>query len=477
MHYEAIRRIQDDLGRDIRNNHLAVYEKTGELIVDGEVHLEDFKAILYLFQEKIGCELTGELDKNTLRMLPTIDDYFNDYDHFWLEMISDLLYFNKVKGLDLNAGYEQSRTLIKQYLPVFKKDHHINTEPTVVDLVTFKTLLQVYTIKNRIIVPLLRFNNQHNVMQKIALQYNQDDNIRLNRIFTLQLPNNDTVINKYDNINNHQFAVSDKYDMSDLKKPFVHWSNDLKGHTQSLEPNFDQLFTGITGHSESSKEFIWDHDFTRLNVDREYNNISSGIVLSIKNVLNNITTSPIVRSELSLSPMSEDRSVLLSVNTDNAVYFIIYKLNDLNDAIYWSYDYNIDLFNVTNSGVFYIIKDDLIQYLHAQSVNLSSNSVSYQGFGIDNLHNIYIASQFGPDAGQKVINPRFLTKIPFNSTQDKWTVLDLSDVKINPNENNETYRSEFEGMQVFSENNIDLTVAFHKSDNTSDNYLYKINWN
>ena len=103
---------------------------------------------------------------------------------------------------------------------------------------------------------------------------------------------------------------------------------------------------------------------------------------------------------------------------------------------------------------------------------ISSNNVSFQGLGLDNLDNLYFSGQMHPDKG--IVNPVYIVKLPFMSNMSRWTIfnnqalLDDSFVKNGD--------MECEGIQMLSENNCLLTVSYHlpKQDHT---FVYKFNWN
>ena len=98
---------------------------------------------------------------------------------------------------------------------------------------------------------------------------------------------------------------------------------------------------------------------------------------------------------------------------------------------------------------------------------------SIQGYDIDNNLNIYVSSQYAPKAGQGK-QERKIVKIPWGNNDDSnWTKVNLDNTTSLDINGCET---EFEGIQVTGENNLYLTVAYHKAGTTVDNRIYKVRW-
>ncbi|BDR61160.1 hypothetical protein KIM322_14210 [Lactobacillus xylocopicola] len=101
---------------------------------------------------------------------------------------------------------------------------------------------------------------------------------------------------------------------------------------------------------------------------------------------------------------------------------------------------------------------------------ITSNIGSIQGYDLDDNNNIYISSQY---SGEK---DRNIYKIPWGaSTPGQWEQIPLtSETALNlPG-----YSTELESVQVISENDLYLTVAYHRNtDNkTTRNRIFEVTW-
>lgn len=96
---------------------------------------------------------------------------------------------------------------------------------------------------------------------------------------------------------------------------------------------------------------------------------------------------------------------------------------------------------------------------------------SVQGYDIDNGANyIYVSSQYAGNSDRKIV------KIPWGSTDSNhWESADLTNVSTLDVSGCYT---ELEGIQLIDENDLYLTVAYHRSSDalTTMNRIYRVSW-
>lgn len=83
---------------------------------------------------------------------------------------------------------------------------------------------------------------------------------------------------------------------------------------------------------------------------------------------------------------------------------------------------------------------------------------------------IYISSQFAGNSNRKIV------KIPWGSTDpNAWETVDLNSQTILDASG---YYTELEGIQLINDNDLYLTVAYHRNADglTSMNRIYRVNW-
>lgn len=143
-------------------------------------------------------------------------------------------------------------------------------------------------------------------------------------------------------------------------------------------------------------------------------------------------------------------------------YFSLYYLNDINNKLNNAGVSPVDIREIN------CIKSFSIEHLN------SSNVVgSLQGFDIDDSgDNIYISSQGAGDTTNRKI-----VKIPWKSTDtNNWTYVNLQYAPIDV----VNHYTEFEGIQLISNNDLYLTVAYHNvtkpKDETDINRIYRVSW-
>ena len=181
-----------------------------------------------------------------------------------------------------------------------------------------------------------------------------------------------------------------------------------------------------------------------------YIEYDSSIVLKHLSGLNkagnfNIEKSDILSSRITITP-DYGSFVLMVIDKCGTAYFVSYDLNNIASLIDDNED---DVLNLENVDYFskFMIK------------NFSSLVGSFQGFGIDNRFNIYIASEYPPTVSNYFSHDRKIIKISWNSTDpSEWRILDMLDDTILDHEHCTT---EFKSIQVISEDHIFLTVSYY----------------
>lgn len=182
----------------------------------------------------------------------------------------------------------------------------------------------------------------------------------------------------------------------------------------------------------------------------------------------NYSGSNLVRSEAAVTPSPSYQYLLIAtVDKAGAGYFSLYDLAAMNNAI-----------NNAGTGDVNLAKDDIgAQAVRAFKIdNLVGNIGSIQGYDIDDNLNIYISSEYHPDQNNIYSKPRKIVKIPWGTTEEyQWDIVHLDNASALDISG---YATEFEGIQVNSENNLYLTVAYHsvKDYTTKYNRIYKITW-
>lgn len=176
------------------------------------------------------------------------------------------------------------------------------------------------------------------------------------------------------------------------------------------------------------------------------------------------------RVEAAVSPDYQSLLVASVDQTGNG-YFSVYSMKQANDKLTDSQ------YHVSNG----IIPDvdirslDLQKSFRIPNITDSSKIGSLQGYDIDNgANNIYVSSGFGPGTdGYKTDKSRKIIKIPWNTTEKyQWSEIPLDET----NENG--YIIEPEGLQLISDNDVYVTIAYHEvGDNlTVMNRIYRVTW-
>lgn len=248
--------------------------------------------------------------------------------------------------------------------------------------------------------------------------------------------------------------------------------NTAGGHTQTWE-YANQSGDWFVGTKPNS--YNWTKQIARVNIPY-YNKINNNTDLPRLSYLNragyqqgiNYAGDDMLRVEAAVSP-DYQYFMIASVDIDPATkgtanvkgkngYFAIYNLSDINAAL-------------NNAGT----ADVNIQSINCVKAFMIPNFVgqigSIQGYDIDNGANyIYVSSQFANDDDRKIV------KIPWGSTDSlNWEKVQLTDVQ---SLNEDGYYTELEGIQLISDNDLYLTVAYHRDSDTltSMNRIYRVNW-
>lgn len=174
-----------------------------------------------------------------------------------------------------------------------------------------------------------------------------------------------------------------------------------------------------------------------------------------------------LRVEAAVSPDYE-KLLIASVDKSNNGYFSVYSMAEVNEKLTQSQ------YNVSNG----IIPDVDIRNLDCRKSFMisgitDSNKVgSIQGYDIDkDANNIYISSQYAGQLERKIV------KIPWGETNsNNWERVNLTN---NSTLTIEGYKTEFEGIQYISDNNLYLTVSYHRESDalTTINKIFRVSWN
>lgn len=142
-------------------------------------------------------------------------------------------------------------------------------------------------------------------------------------------------------------------------------------------------------------------------------------------------------------------------------YFSLYYLSDINSAL-----------NAAGTNPIDIRGIHCVRAFEIPGIAGANGSVgSLQGFDVSDGGNyIYISSQFAGDSDRKIV------KIPWgNANPDSWETVDLNPQTILDANG---YYTELEGIQLINDNDLYLTVAYHRDSDglTAMNRIYRVNW-
>ncbi|WP_297815614.1 class III bacteriocin [uncultured Lactobacillus sp.] len=250
------------------------------------------------------------------------------------------------------------------------------------------------------------------------------------------------------------------------------------GHTQTLlfSGKADQYFIGTKPKKYGS--IFWDTQIARVTIPQSgratYDSNTQMVRLSYMNRAGSGANSNVPypgkdleRLEAAISP-NYQYFLVASIDFNHVGHFALYNLADINQALDKAQEDTSDV-NIQN-----------INCLAAFNIpNFNTNPLqSIQGYAIDNQKNIYISSQPSPSKDwfglSRQGKNREIVKIPWGETNpDNWLVLGL--------DQNRTldcigYLTEFEGIQILGENDLYLTVAYHRDSDltTLKNRIYHV---
>lgn len=252
------------------------------------------------------------------------------------------------------------------------------------------------------------------------------------------------------------------------------------GHTQTWEyagsakDNNKDGGWFIGTKPKSSKKPKWDTQIARIPFHAAYYTHNtelpriSNLNAAGRNFGINYSGNDLIRAEAAVTPVTSDGryKMLLIATVDKAGtgYFSLYDLPEMNAALNaaGTSDVNLAKHSIGGKARDAFVIPDFV-----------SNVGSIQGYDIDENWNIYVSSQYAPKGAPTA---RSIVKIPWGSTNsDSWNKIDL---KHNSSLDIAGSYTEFEGIQVMSENNLYLTVAYHEasSNTTKKNRIYRVNW-
>lgn len=249
------------------------------------------------------------------------------------------------------------------------------------------------------------------------------------------------------------------------------------GHTQTFEyaNQSGAWFIGTKGKKQTStSKYAWDTQIARVQIPASQS-ISSNTSLPRLSYLNRagigkkidkygnftdtFTGNDLLRSEAAVSPgPNYARFLLATIDTAGNGYFFLYRLADINNALNKAGTADVNIATIPCLGYFAIpkITDEL------------EGIGSIQGYDLDDQNNIYISSQLSGSP------ERHLYKIPWGaSNKANWT-----DVPLNGTIDVAGHYTELEGVQVLSENDLYLTVAYHRNTDkvATQSRVFKVTW-
>lgn len=243
------------------------------------------------------------------------------------------------------------------------------------------------------------------------------------------------------------------------------------GHTQTWE-YANQSGDWFVGTKPDSESPYWDKQIARVHIPQS-NKILENTDMPRLSYLNragyqqgiNYAGSDMTRVEAAVSP-DYQYFMIASVDKYGNGYFSLYNLSDINTAL-------------NNAGT----NDVNIQRIECQDAfmipSFQNEVGSIQGYDISNGGKyIYISSQYDPKHSDRT---RKIVKIPWKETNSSnWEKVDLTNAD---NLDSLNYHTEFEGIQLISDNELYLTVAYHDPDNVKNNNeltvmnrIYRIKW-
>lgn len=264
----------------------------------------------------------------------------------------------------------------------------------------------------------------------------------------------------------------------DEARPIVYMTDKAGGHTQTwAEAGKNNCFF-IGTKPKKHGHTLWDTQIARVDLRQEPLNRNSNTDLprlaylnrAGKNYGDGSVAYPgkyLYRLEAAVS--SDNRKLLIaSIDINHTGHFALYDLAEINSALDQA-EAKADYLNIEN---FRCLGAFMIPHFNSQLIS------SIQGYGLDEENNIYVSSQLGPS--QNFLGfycqskPREIVKIPWGESKpENWQVANLDEEPIL---NIAGYASEFESVQVVNQNDLFLTVAYHRKNGgtTLKNRIYEI---
>lgn len=212
---------------------------------------------------------------------------------------------------------------------------------------------------------------------------------------------------------------------------------------------------------------------------------------------------------------NDGNQCMLAVNdADNNLHLFVYHFNLINalskkfdsmitnQARFWSYegfptDDNVgdDHAKIGDALDFYhaLLNEDALffdlfscghdtyTYANAQVLNkVGKTSMSYQGFGLDYLGNIYISSGFAPN-GRNSSDPHIYKIENPKSSDEKWVDIPCYNAFVTDNLSlmGHNYFAEIEGIQVLSPDKVLVVVSYHDpvlGEHTVKSQVFRVAW-
>ncbi len=267
--------------------------------------------------------------------------------------------------------------------------------------------------------------------------------------------------------------------------PTLRIAQKVAGHTQTFENagRKKQWFVGVKPNDMNQQQgwSSWSSQIARLKLPRlrPLTNLRRVPCLTNLNHAGNkfgisCASNQFARVELAVSTDQQDALIAYGDNDHNG-YFALYQLNELNAAL--------DQAKAPNKAVDITQLNCLDAFMIPNLSGSRGQVGSLQGFDFNHYfdqsgkeqNDLYISSQ---PASDKVGHDRKIVKIPWREPNPlNWELVDLTE---QPALEIPGYYTELEGLQLISNNEVYLTVAYHQQflakNPTKINKLYRVTW-
>ncbi|RMC51415.1 bacteriocin [Lactobacillus sp. ESL0263] len=267
--------------------------------------------------------------------------------------------------------------------------------------------------------------------------------------------------------------------------PILRIAQKVAGHTQTFENagRKKQWFVGVKPNDMNQQQgwSSWSSQIARLKLPRfrPLTNLRRVPCLTNLNHAGNkfgisCASNQFARVELAVSTDQQDALIAYGDNDHNG-YFALYQLNELNAAL--------DQAKAPNKAVDITQLNCLDAFMIPNLSGSRGQVGSLQGFALNHYfdqsgkeqNDLYISSQ---PASDKVGHDRKIVKIPWREPNPlNWELVDLTE---QPALEIPGYYTELEGLQLISNNEVYLTVAYHQQflakNPTKINKLYRVTW-